>query len=200
MVKAVIFDWGGVIAPNPNGGWVNVLMDMIDMSLEDIRPHWYAAGYENLCRGLITEKSFWAQLEASFGHPLNIDTSRVWRDGSALTPYPGFMEFIETLRAKGIKTAILSNTVRPLSLALRDLGHYDDFDVVVLSDEVGEVKPNTAIYERALKRLGTPAADCIYIDDIEKNLVPANKLGMMTILANETPADTIAKIKSLIKF
>jgi len=29
MIKAVIFDWGGVIAPNPNGGWLGVLADML---------------------------------------------------------------------------------------------------------------------------------------------------------------------------
>lgn len=198
MIKAVIFDWGGVIAPNPNGGWVNVLMDMLDISYEELRPHWHAAGYEDFSKGLISESTFWAQFEKSFGKPLDIDTSRVWSNGSALVPYPGFIDYIKNLRENGFKTGVLSNTVHPLSAVLRKSGLYNNFDVVILSDETGDIKPNIGIYEITLKKLDLPAADCIYIDDLEKNLEPARKLGMTTILANENPADTISNIKSLI--
>ena len=198
MIKAIIFDWGGVIAPNPNGGWMNVLMDMLDISYDELRPHWHAAGYEDFSKGLITEELFWLQFEKSFDKPLNLDTSRVWRDGSALTPYPEIMEFIETLHAKGLKTAVLSNTVKPLSSTLRNSGLYDSFDAVILSDEVGDAKPDRSMYERTVQALDVRPSDCIYIDDLEKNLAPANRLGMITVLADENPANTIAKVESLL--
>ncbi len=199
MIKAVIFDWGGVIAPNPNGGWMNVLMEMLNIPFEELRSHWHAAGgYEDLSKGLITEDIFWAQFEKSLGKPLAIETARVWKDGSALTPYPGFIKFIETLKEKGLKVAVLSNTVKPLSTTLKGLGLYDTFDAVVLSDEVGSVKPNLDMYEMILNRLDIAGEDCIYIDDLEKNLGPANTLGMTTILANKSPDHTINKIMSLI--
>lgn len=198
MIKAVIFDWGGVIAPNPNGGWTNVLMTVLDISFDKLKPHWYAAGYEEFCKGLINESTFWRRFEKSFGRPLLIDTSKVWIDGGALIPYPGFIDFIKKLQGQGILTAVLSNTVLPLSEKLRETSLYDNFDAVVLSDEVGLIKPDSAIYEYAINKLGVLPEECIYVDDIEKNLLPAQSIGMTTILANENPADTITKINSLI--
>lgn len=198
MIKAIIFDWGGVIAPNPNGGWMNVLMEMLNISFEEIKPHWDAAGYEDLSKGLITEEDFWTQFQQSFGKPLNIDTAKVWADGSALQPYQGFMEFIQSLHDAGLKTAVLSNTVKPLSTILRTSGLYSDFDAVIVSDEVGIVKPNIRLYEDIVYRLGVSADECIYIDDLEKNLLPARTLGMSTILTDGNPDSTISKIKTLI--
>lgn len=198
MIKAVIFDWGGVIAPNPNGGWMNVLMEMLNISFEELKPRWDAAGYESLSKGLITDEDFWTKFQESFGKTLDIDTAKVWADGSALQPYPGFLEFIQSLRDAGLKTAVLSNTIKPLSTILRSSGLYSGFDEVVLSDESGLVKPDTAIYEDTVQRLGVSADECIYIDDLERNLLPAQSMGMITILADGNPNNTISKIKTLV--
>lgn len=83
MIKAVIFDWGGVIAPNPNGGWLNVLADMLNTTSENLLPHWCAAGYSDFSKGFINEAIFWRQFEASWGRPLPKDIVRVWSEGSA---------------------------------------------------------------------------------------------------------------------
>lgn len=77
MIKAVIFDWGGVIAPNPNGGWLGVLADMLDTTIQDLLPHWHAAGYEDLSRGTIDEVEFFHLLEVSLGQSLPSDVSRI---------------------------------------------------------------------------------------------------------------------------
>lgn len=55
MIKAVIFDWGGVIAPNPEVGWLNVLADMLGVSLRDALPHWHAAGYLDFSKGFYSD-------------------------------------------------------------------------------------------------------------------------------------------------
>lgn len=199
MIKAVIFDWGGVVAPNPNGGWMNVLAEMLDMTSEELRPHWHAAGYQELSVGSINEDTFWSQFENSLGRPLQINLSKVWAEGSALHPWPEILNLIDQLRADGIMTAILSNTVRPLSTTLREMGQYDNFDVVVLSDEVGIAKPDLSIYKLVLNELGVKPEECIYVDDIEKNLAPATDMGMTTILASEDPTETIHAVDSLIK-
>lgn len=197
MIKAVIFDWGGVIAPNPNGGWMNVLADMLGMTFEELRPHWHAAGYQELSTGLINEDTFWSQFEDSLGKPLHIDTSKVWVEGSALQPWPEMLQLVDQLRADGVISAVLSNTVQPLSTTLRKMGQYDNFDIVVLSDEVGIAKPDPAIYKLVLDKLGLEPEECIYIDDIERNLAPAVAMGMATILASDDPTNTILAISSL---
>lgn len=55
------------------------------------------------------------------------------------------------------------------------------FDELVLSYKVGSVKPEPVIYEEVLRRSKLPAEQCLFIDDLEANVVAANNLGMNTI-------------------
>lgn len=198
MIKAVIFDWGGVIAPNPGGGWLGVLADMLDTTIQDLLPHWHAAGYEDLSRGTIDETEFFRLFEVSLGMPLPNDVSRIWTDGSAFNPWPEMLTFIQNLKDEGFKVALLSNTVKPMSTVAKEKGLYDGFVPLILSDVVGSVKPELPIYQQVLDKLHLNAEECVYIDDLQKNLVPAEKLGMATVLASENPRQTIALIEQAI--
>jgi len=88
---------------------------------------------------------------------------------------------VELVRSvhKTSKTALLSNVGR---------GFIDDFftkheleelfDVVVLSSEVGCIKPNPAIYQLAADRLEVLPQECLMIDDSEANVAGARQAGM----------------------
>ena len=195
MIKAVIFDWGGVVAPNPHGGWLNLLADMLTVTIDEILPHWHAAGYEAFSKGIIDETTFWAQFEQSLGKPLPNEKERIWIEGTALQPWPQVLSLINNLQEKGLINAVLSNVVRPVSMMLQQAGLYDQFDCVVLSDQVGLVKPDTTIYQLTLDKLGLKAEECLYIDDLAKNLIPAANLGMVTILASDDLDKTVTDIR-----
>lgn len=196
MIKAVIFDWGGVVAPNPHGGWLNVLADMLTVTIDEILPHWHAAGYEDFSKGTIDETTFWAQFEQSLGKPLPDEKERIWIEGTASQPWPQVLTLIQNLREKGIVTAVLSNVVRPVSTMLQQAGLYNQFDCVVLSDQVGLVKPDVAMYQLILDKLALKPEECLYIDDLAKNLTPAADLGMVTILASANPDKIVLDIES----
>ena len=199
MIKAVVFDWGGVIAPNPSGGWLGVLADMLDMTIQDLLPHWHAAGYEDLSRGTIDETEFFRLFEVSIGRNLPVDVSRIWTEGSAFDPWPEMIDYIQKLKDAEYKVGLLSNTVRPMSAAALQKGLYDGFEPLILSDVVGSVKPELRIYQQMLDQLGIAANECIYIDDLPKNLCPAEELGMSTIVASDNPKQTIALIEEVLK-
>jgi FMN phosphatase YigB (HAD superfamily) len=59
--------------------------------------------------------------------------------------------------------------------------------VVIDSSEVGLRKPDPAIYELLLERLGLPGHEVAYVDDWEDNLAPAAALGMRTVLFTTAP-------------
>ncbi len=168
------------------------------MSHDELKPHWDAAGYRDFSKGIIDESTFWRQFGESLGKPLNIDTTYVWSNGSATSPFPALLAFTQELKDKGILTAVLSNTVKPLSESLRKTGAYNTFDVAVLSDEAGLAKPDRSIYELAVSKLGVLPEECIYIDDINKNVEPAREMGMSTILADDNPEHTISRIRALL--
>jgi epoxide hydrolase-like predicted phosphatase len=76
-------------------------------------------------------------------------------------------------------TALLTNNVREASW--RATFPFELFDVVVDSSEVGARKPDPAIYEVLLGRLGRPPHEVAFIDDFAENLPPATALGIATI-------------------
>lgn len=55
------------------------------------------------------------------------------------------------------------------------------FDHIIESSKAGVRKPDPRIYEMACKELGVSPADCVYLDDLGINLKPAKALGMRTI-------------------
>jgi putative hydrolase of the HAD superfamily len=69
--------------------------------------------------------------------------------------------------------------------------------VIVLSAEVGLRKPDPAIFELTLDRLGVPAASCVFADDSEANLAPAKEMGMIVIHALDEQ-ETAAALRQLL--
>ena len=79
--------------------------------------------------------------------------------------YDDAVPFLDSLRAAGLKTAIVSNCsehARPLLTALGLIGLAD---AVILSCEVGAAKPTAEIYLRALDQLGVAASAAWFVDD-----------------------------------
>jgi putative hydrolase of the HAD superfamily len=90
------------------------------------------------------------------------------------------------------KLAVLSNAPPGLREWLAGWGILDLFDVVVCSGEEGVAKPDPAIFERTLARLGVTPQEAIFIDDSLGHVEAARALGLHAIhfttseaLANE---------------
>jgi HAD superfamily hydrolase (TIGR01509 family) len=73
--------------------------------------------------------------------------------------------FLEKLRARGIKIAIVSNCTENTRPLLTALGVAALSDALVLSCEVGAAKPAAPIFRHALGRLGVAAEAAVFVDD-----------------------------------
>src|SRR5215211_37998 len=83
-----------------------------------------------------------------------------------LEPLPGLLDFLEEARGRGLKTALVTNAPeKNVEAILLALGLGEFFDEVVLSDEVGPVKPDPAPYEAALERLGLVPEEALAFED-----------------------------------
>ena len=65
-------------------------------------------------------------------------------------------------------------------------GHYDPFELRVLSYEVGSWKPEAKIYALALEKAGVKPEEAIFIDDQKKNVDAAEALGIHGIVFQNT--------------
>jgi len=102
-----------------------------------------------------------------------------WRDSWHLIE-----ENLALLRAlrPPYRAGILSNADISLEDRMRDgLGIYDLFDTVISSAAVGMAKPDHRIYHLAAERLGLPPEECVFIDDLERNVTAAREVGMAAV-------------------
>lgn len=101
------------------------------------------------------------------------------------------------LRKSGIKTAVLTNRIRPLAFATKILGSVDDFSPVIYCTDIGHRKPAPQPYRHMLGALQLQPAECIYVDNREENLQTARSLGMQVVLAGNT-VQTAKDIKKIL--
>lgn len=145
-------------------------------------------------RGEITTAELWGWIREYLNLGENLDAFRddFWR-GDALDV--SLVELIRELRPD-YQTGIISNANDSLLETLANYGLAAEFDLIVGSAYEGVMKPDRAIYERALSRLGRRPPEAVFIDDAPANVAGARAVGMRAILF--TPAlDLRAELSAL---
>ncbi|GHD99438.1 hypothetical protein GCM10010339_10750 [Streptomyces alanosinicus] len=101
-------------------------------------------------------------------------------------------------KSAGYRLALLSNSfgMDPFN-PYEQAGIWGLFEVHIISEQVRTAKPDPAIYELTLERLGLPAQACVFVDDHPRNLPPAEALGITTVLATDEAA-TVAELEALL--
>ena len=110
-----------------------------------------------------------------------------------------FLTFLIEVRAFGIKTAILSNTIAIYTPVQEKAGisKVGGFDPIIYSWDVQMKKPNKEIFELALTKLHAHPEEVLFIDDKIGHLEGARQVGMRTLLFEDTEV-AIKKIRQLI--
>ena len=203
--RAVIFDLGGVVFPSPFDAFdrYNAVAGLPDGFIRSlIRASSETGAWAALERGELGTPAFHAALEAEAAvHDLTIDASALMAEvGKGFGPRPEMIAAIRALRSAGLRTAALTNNWASGEDAVDTTGGLSDpelFDTIVESSVVGLRKPDPAIYELVLDRLGLGARDAIFLDDLGMNLKPARAMGMATIKVGD-PAVAIGELASLV--
>ncbi|MEP6758394.1 MAG: HAD family hydrolase [Actinomycetota bacterium] len=102
--------------------------------------------------------------------------------GDRVQLYDDSLITIAALRARGDKTALVSNCSSGTRAIVERLGLVEAFDAVVLSFELGARKPSVAIYQEALRGLDADPIDAIFVDDQTAYCDGARALGIDTRL------------------
>jgi 2-haloalkanoic acid dehalogenase type II len=113
-------------------------------------------------------------------------------------PYPGVTEMLSTLRKRGLKMGVVSNSFEGHTLILLDKLHLRDyFQAVVDCAIVRAYKPMTQIFEKTLDELGVSSSDVLYVgDEYYADMVGAKRVNLQTVwinARNHSLEDMIAK-------
>jgi len=101
------------------------------------------------------------------------------------------------LRKNGLKTGIFSNVFPFAAWVLKLSGEYHGFDPVILSYKEKISKPDPRIYQIAVQRTGVKPQEILFVDNMEENILTAEKAGMRTILARNSE-QVITDIKQIL--
>ena len=85
---------------------------------------------------------------------------------------------LKTLKEHGYRVGVISDTWPSTVPQQKEAGTYDYYDFLVLSFELGVLKPNPRMYETALEYMGLPAEQTIYVDDLTMSLDKAQTYGI----------------------
>ena len=101
--------------------------------------------------------------------------------------YEDSLPVVRELRARGTRTALISNCSHSTRPIVDRLGLDEEFDEVLLSFEVGIHKPDPGIYREALRRLGDVAPErSVFVDDQPPYCDGAAVLGIETFLIDRS--------------
>jgi putative hydrolase of the HAD superfamily len=189
VIRAVISDFGGVLTTPLAAGFL-AYQDQTGISLEQLGAAMARASEHDgehplfvLERGEISEPEFRARIARHLDGDLDLGhMSTALFDH--MHPNRPMIDYLRELRGRGLRMALLTNNVREWEPLWRSkLPEIDEiFEVVVDSAFVGMRKPEPAIYELTLERLGdVRAPECVFVDDLEINCEAARALGMTAI-------------------
>jgi len=101
----------------------------------------------------------------------------------ALEPLEATVAWMRELKGAGHRLFYLSNMPEPIAAHLvRSHALFELFDDGVFSSHVKLVKPDAAIFRRALRQFGVPASECIFLDDRAANVEAARAQGWRGIV------------------
>ena len=183
-LRAIIFDYGMVLTGLPDAAAHDAMVQITGLTVERFESFYWADRHA-YDEGKLSGVAFWQKfardaalsLSPAQIDELNRNDARMWT-----TQNPAMLAWQRTLKAAGIRTAILSNMGDSvLDSIKREFRWIDDFDVLVWSYQLHMAKPDPAIYLHTLHQLGTRPDETLFIDDKRVNIDAAQALGMKAI-------------------
>ena len=185
QIKAVIFDWGGVMIDDPGPGLMRYCADKLKVTTEQFTNTFlkFLEGFQKSC---VSEEKFWELMCRDLNAEKPAEVS-LWKQAfkTVYRPRKEMFTLAETLKKSGYKTALLSNTELPaMDFFLEQ--KYNCFDFKVISCIEGYTKPKKEIYEIIIKRLDCKPEQVVFIDDKKEMIDGAAQAGLNAILFEST--------------
>lgn len=187
LVKSVLFDLGNVLVHYNPQELLTAVAALTHASVRDLQQ--IANSYTNsLGTGQITAETLYqihiseVGLTADYSTFVNAFCQGIRRNEEALS-------YALALQARPeVRVGVLSNTnalhVDWLRLNVPELWV---LDAIIMSNEVGLMKPDPVIYRLALGQLGSTADSTLFIDDIPENVHAAQAMGMVGLIHEKWP-------------
>ncbi len=196
-ISAICFDVGGTLKatiknPEGNNAGVKALQFMLgnNETIEGFQQklrlrektyrRWCKRSLIELDEGRIWSEFLLPDYPADFVKENALTFNQMWRASRNNDMLPDAVDTIRTLKARGYRLAIISNTTSSVETPrmLAEHGITDCFETIILSCVFGRRKPHPSLFLQAARALNTPPQSCAYIGDfIARDLIGAKQAG-----------------------
>ena len=196
--KAVVFDFWGTLVDDlmyPEANWLlyqqknTEMADLLGVDRDGFAKGWAAGAAQRMVGGFSSNEAALLHICRELGAEPGQDCIhgvaeiRYAYVRSALSPRPGTVETLSTLKDSGYRVGLISNCGEEVSRLWHSTPFAPLVDAAVLSFDAGLAKPAPRIYELAVGRLGVAAEHCLYVGDGSGGeLTGASKAGMTAVL------------------
>jgi epoxide hydrolase-like predicted phosphatase len=181
-IRAIVWDLGGVLLRTRDPAPRERLAKRLNMTRQDLEELVFTSESGNRAQlGEIPVEEHWEIFRQRLDLPpgtIREFQKEFWAGDSLDTM---LVDNIRSLH-KRYRTALLSNAFSDLRKLVTDVWEFSDaFDEMVISAEVGMVKPDPRIYRLVLERLNIAAPEAVFIDDFAHNVDGARAVDMHAI-------------------
>ena len=198
MIRAVIFDFGGVLVRTEDQSPRRELAERLGITRQQMYYLMFdSPSAQQASLGKITATQHMEAIRAALGIPADefLSVPGAFWSGDRLDRE--MVEYIRSLRTH-VKTALLSNAWDDLRGVLTESWKIADaFDEIVISAEVGIAKPDPRIYQLLLERLLVSPEEAVFVDDFSENIQGARSVGLHTIRF-QSPQQALAELEIML--
>ncbi|HPH96782.1 MAG TPA: HAD family phosphatase [Anaerolineaceae bacterium] len=199
MIKAIIFDFGGVLVKDSRPGSRGVLAQRLKITREDLLDQVFGNELAFPATiGRVSEKDMWQHVFSMMQIP-SYDQPDFVRDFWGEDELDAKMANLMKSKRPNFRIGILSNAWSDAREAFVSKYHLDILtDEIIISAEEGLAKPDLRIYRLAANRLNIRPDEAIFMDDVLANVLAAQKVGFKAFqhLNAETSINKIESILS----
>jgi putative hydrolase of the HAD superfamily len=197
MIKAVFFDLGGVIVRTEFQAPREHLAERLGMEYEDlVKLVFDSPSSLKASHGEISDKEHWAEVTKRLRRPA-AETETIREEFFAGDVVDReILEFLRSLRPDYF-VGLISNAWPDLRDYIARQKFDDAFDQMVISGEVGVMKPEPRIYQIAMEQAGVDPDEAVFVDDFFENVEGCRAVGMHGIHFRD-PETAMQKLKDLL--
>lgn len=188
MIKAIIFDLGGVVTIEYKELFYDSLANALgvsDRQMKDILAKWHS----ELTRGEKTIKEMYTSVIRQLGKDITADDMLEKHMEIMKKTILGWnnkvVEYVKELREKYLVACLTNSEIEPTEYN-RNRGLFDLFEKAFISTEMGMEKPDENIYLAALKDINCKPEETVFIDNIPEFVEAAEKVGMKGIIFKDS--------------
>jgi putative hydrolase of the HAD superfamily len=196
-IHAVFFDWGGVIARTEYQAPRQHLAERLGMEYEDIvKIVFDSPSSDRASVGEISAEEHWAQVTKRLRRPAS-ETETIRKEffaGDVIDRE--IVDYLRSLRSDYF-VGLISNAWSDMRDYITGQKIEDAFEHMVISAEVGVMKPQARIYQIALEQAGVSPNEAVFVDDFYKNIEGCQAVGMHGIHF-QNPEQAMNELKQLL--